>query len=432
MRKIKGFMAHTLMTSNTYGVVNTVGELSTYSLTFAKDKGIYYQNDKDALVLYTFSVKENNIDQLLTVGQREHILDVLGYVYDKAINSQVELFPAELLHDLIARYSRVANNFKCGKIVKDLNRVYLPEWISWSMIGKDTEIRIWLSDASFRASYDEYSIVVIPPIARIDDFFKSAKQVKDLLDSRDLVDRMAKVQEAKQELPETVIRTELYHWVNPLDKTNKIPTHWDILIYGEAGNNVDSIKDAVIDYILNNTERTRQEWTELFPDIFKRTEFVILPRWDLYAIPNKVIEAGIHSPLQSHRGLVDLIHPYASLYPKAHISNYLQVTAHPYKSLALAITSGNENRDNLFKLSDVFPDYIAVSSLSQDFNRQSEATRTFSEHLAKLLVLAEELTHYSDIPRGYTKLVRNDKLYIVLSYQNIHYLVVAKHNFVQE
>ena len=123
------------------------------------------------------------------------------------------------------------------------------------------------------------------------------------------------------------------------------------------------------------------------------------------------------------------VKPFVADYPEGHIREHMQVFSHPYKAIAITSVAGNENRDNLYKLTNVFPDYIAQASTSQDFNRQQKNTREWSELLNKMLLVAEEMTEYSDVPRGMTKLKRHDKTYLVINYGNIHYLVVAKMNF---
>jgi hypothetical protein len=42
------------------------------------------------------------------------------------------------------------------------------------------------------------------------------------------------------------------------------------------------------------------------------------------------------------------------------------------------------------------------------------------------LVAAETMTQFSTLPAGYTSLIRDGQLYIVMNYENIHYLVLAK------
>ena len=46
-----------------------------------------------------------------------------------------------------------------------------------------------------------------------------------------------------------------------------------------------------------------------------------------------------------------------------------------------------------------------------------------------MLIAAESMDEYSDIPTGFSRVIRDDKLFLVFSMGNIHYLMVAKKNF---
>jgi hypothetical protein len=206
-----------------------------------------------------------------------------------------------------------------------------------------------------------------------------------------------------------------------------------VLIYGAAGDNIDAIKDALVAYILANSTQTREQWTVILPDIFKRTEFVLIPRWDLYAIPNLTVQAGIHSPVSTlGEALAKAVAVIGSGYPSAHINSHAQLLGHPYKSLHMLAVGGPENRDNKWKITDVFADYIAVASTSLDFNRMSNATKGWALMLADLLLAAEVAEEFSSVPIGMSKTIRNGILYVVKSYQNIHFLMATKASIAPE
>ena len=68
-------------------------------------------------------------------------------------------------------------NFNFGRFV-DNDQLAMPEWISWTSLSFDnTTIKIWLSDESFKAQYDDFDITIIPPIPNMDDFFKNYSTV---------------------------------------------------------------------------------------------------------------------------------------------------------------------------------------------------------------------------------------------------------------
>ncbi len=190
-----------------------------------------------------------------------------------------------------------------------------------------------------------------------------------------------------------------------------------------------SIKDALQDYILTHSTRTRDQWKAILPDVFRRTEFTILPMWDQYAIPNRTVEAGIYSSIANLQHALAFIKQVATGYPEAHINANAAVVAHPYKALQFLVVGSADNRDDLFELVDVFPDYIPVASTSLDFNRMSQNTQSWALLLMSMLLEAEHMGEYTSVPVGMTRLHRGGRLFLVKSFGNINYLVAAKKNF---
>jgi hypothetical protein len=202
-----------------------------------------------------------------------------------------------------------------------------------------------------------------------------------------------------------------------------------VLIYGEAGNNPDSISDALVAYVLANSTHTKPQWTPLIPEIFRRTEFMIVPLWDQYAVANMIVQAGIYSPVANLKRAVALIKSVINdtvNYPLAHIDDHVQLMAHPYKSLQVLSVGNPTNRDSMVEITDVYPDVLSVSTSSLDFNRMQPETKAFLTAFADLLVAAEEMTIYSSVPAGMAKSIRQGKLYLVKRVDNIDYLVLAK------
>jgi hypothetical protein len=436
MYAIKGFITHAQLANNNPGQNAYMGELSTQSLTYSREKGYYVSPAAPDLGLTTFLAARDGTKVRVSTPIANHVLAVAKHVYDKTLQTAQEVFADEVVMELIQQFQTTADSFTCGAIVTD-GTYYIPQWVSWKMkasvdIGSDlveNQVKIWFTDASFKFQYDEFEIVVVPPIDNLNEFFRTGAEVESLLTARSISEITARMQQAKNDHPETVWRIEQYDYVDPLNALHRVPSTWGLLIYGIAGNNIDSIKDALVNYILANSTHTRNEWMKILPDIFRRTEFILVPMWDSYAIPNRTLQAGIYSPVASLAQSAQILKQMIAAYPASQIDRYATVMGHPYKSLSILAVGGPENRDSMFKITDFFSDYIAVSSTSQDFNRMSVNTKTWMENLSKMLLTTETMTDFSDIPLGMSKTIRNGILYLVYSYNNVHYLVAAKKNF---
>lgn len=429
MYVLKGFGQHDLFANNTVGVINKIGELSPRARTYSREKGAYVDEAAKHITLVSFQSATDGVLKPVPPAFSAHVLAVLNWVYTKVLVGG-PMDPDDITNGLLLEFQTTASDFQSGEVITD-GRYYAPEWLSWKMKGQEeNSIRIWLSDDSFQAKYDEFAIYVVPPMDRLDDFFALGAAVEATIKSRTYPQNMALVQAARNTYPETILRAETYNYVDPFDPAHLVPTNWTVLIYGAAGNNIDSIKDALTKYILANSTHSRDEWAAILPDLFKRTEFILVPMWDQYAIPNREIQAGVHSPIAELVRASTMITQVANSYPGSHINAYASVMGHPYKSLAVISIGGPENRNSKFKLREIFPDWISVSTGSGDFNRMSLSTRQWAEMLDRLIQAAETLTEFSDImDPSMTRLTRNNYLYIVQSFENIQYLVAAKKNF---
>lgn len=432
MFTLKAFATHYQFINNANPTVSAVGELSPQSSTFSRNKGNYKSPMSVDIDLITFTSILGTVQHQLTVDMVDDIVTIVKNVYDSSLASAI-LDRTIFLQDLLTAFGIKAFNFSCGNIVT--NGIHsIPEWVSWESknitdIGAGNVIKIWLADASFQAQYDDYEVVIVPPVAAVDNFFKPATDV--LIDVNAITPSMAmdNVQLAKNGFVETAIRTKVFNFIDPNNSANLIPTVWNVLVYGAAGDNATVIQNALINYILTNSLKTQDRWVTIFPDIFKHTEFVIIPEWKQYSIPNRTLEAGIYSPIVNIQDTLALLVNAINTYPTAHINANASVMAQPYKSLSLAVVGGPDNKNNLFKIKDVFIDFIGVSSTSIDFNRMSQATQQWAIMLETMLYVAETMGDHTDIPANMSRVVRNGIMYLVGSYQNINYLVAAKVSF---
>lgn len=428
MYSLKGFVSFAGFANNVPGQVAKIGELSSYSSTYAKDKGYYDDVTNKDIQLTTFFSKLDNVAIEVPVELRPKIFEIIAWVYGQMIATTNTQDRTTFLMSLGATFAADMEQIECGAVVND-GTYYIPEWISWKVMGADSYIRFWFTDDSFRAQYDEFEIVVVPALELLDNFFLPATEVETRLNAMTTTVMVDRLQVAKGNYPETIIKVLTYNYVAPGNPNYKVPSRWGVLIYGIAGDNVDSIKDALVNYILANSTHPRADWVDLIPDLFKRTEFIITPLWYQYGIPNRRLEAGIYSPLVKVDQATYVAKQTATMYPAAHVDNYISFMGHPYKSLALAIVGGPENREGKFWMTDFYPDFINVNTSSIDFNRMTPETQALSGMLAEMIFQAETVDKYTVLPFGMTRLVRDDILYIVKTVDNVQFLVVAKSNF---
>lgn len=456
MYALKGFIKYSNLINNDTAVVSLLGEMSPISMSYAKEKGYYTDILAPGVELVSMSglLTESSVTSKAPVpgDVAEFTIAVGKWIFDNCTNSSILGLTSGQYLDYINAIntyftaSGYANYDFANLLIGDMVTLSvpsqtdkkMPEWMSFSITyddagtDKTSTVKIWFSDTAFRNQFDEYEIVVVPPITTLDDFFLPYTQVKNLIDAFTPPVMMQKIATAVDIYPPTLVKTNMYTWHDDQLPPNTINTPWTVVIYGIFGNNNDLIVQAIIDYILDNTSHTYEEWVEIFPDIFKTTEFTITPMWNRYAIPNMTLTAGVYSPMLNQGQDIANVLPTVAAYGAPFVNLHLMSGLFTYKSLAFYVVGSPNNKDNLFDFDDVFEDYIAVDTNSLDFGKMSAKTQNWVTFILELLLIAETVTPSSNIPFTCTKIIRNGILYIASSYDNIQYLITSKKYFEDE
>lgn len=450
---LKGFLGYDPLVDNTSNVIAPFGELSTYSETYATDRSVYVDdNDKDVILTVFTSASTNPLDpssgganngntDFLTptavpAAYVSTALSLGAWLYSQGIAKTLANDPATLAQNILTEFSTFVTDVVVGPYSSGTNTSQMPEWISYQQIdGSNANyVRLWLADSSFRGQYDQFTIKVVPPLQNLDDFFQTpSSKVITEIGTITVESLMIEAQSVANFEPYTVISSYNFGYLNPEnpDQTNPAnftPVPWTVLIYGEEGDNIDSVKQALVDYILANSTHSQSEWAAIFPDLFNTTEFIITPMWDQYAVPNLTLEAGVYSPVVGCTAAQTIAYQTAvgPSYTQAYVSANVDAVASAYKSMVFLSIGSPTNRNGENKLIKVFPDYMAVNTSSPDFNRMQPNTQSWILLLNKLFMTAESMTQYSDLPAGVTRLIRGSMMYAVANYENIDYLVVSK------
>jgi hypothetical protein len=427
---VKGFVTINSFVNNTPGQVSALGELSAWSRTYSKEKGEYQQDDIPGYRLTTFKVVDNvtGVQQVLGTPIAREAIQVVASCIQYATTHIRPYDSIDFKNTLLTNFFQKVTDLHMGDF-RDNGSIALPEWLSWtSAENNNAVIKIWLSDPAFQDQYDEYEIVVIPPINTVDNLFNAYNLALTEINSRTSAQMSDKIETVKGVNPETYLRLLDFNFVNRINTTQVNKTTWAVLVYGKVGDNIDSIKDAIVEYVLTNSTHTKSEWEVILPDIFKRTEFVLLPRWDKISIPNLGNLSSLYSSAVSPLEAIAYAKRAINFYSTTFIDSNITIFPYDYKALAIVAVNGNTNIEGSETLFGLFPDYIPVPSTSADFNRMQVKTRNWLIFLEQLLIIAETATQFTSVPLFARKQYRNNLLYISGMYDNVNYLIAAKSN----
>lgn len=429
MYSLKGFIKLKTLVNNTPGTTSSLGELSTLSLTFSKEKGEYEDNNFPDVNLISFSSKDSETGILsVSPAYSAHVLGIAQRLYTTAQAQALNVTLTDLLNDILNTFASTVNNLESGPLVTG-HQIKLPEWVSWNnpALGPN-KIKIWFSDAGFRRQYDEFEIKIIPPVEDLNDLFRDASVVQTALDRMTPTKLMEKIHIIKNGNPETVIRAETFRYQNINNSSFTRDITWYVVVYGQGGDNTDVIREQILAFNVANSNFTANQWQVVTPDLYRITEFTIVPHWLQQAIPERTIQAGIYSPFSNPKQVLDEFKVNFPTFTPAHVDTNLQIFVHPYKSISLTSLGGENNKDNKFKLTNYFSDYTMFGTPSADFNRMTVSTQDWSYLLQEMLIIAENDTEYSDLPVNTRRVIRGGKTYIGRNYQGIQFLIYAKSN----
>lgn len=429
MLKVKGFVTIAALVTNVKDSVSRLGELSPISRTFSKEIGEYVSNVYQGYTLNTFNSIDSTTNQhtILSQGNVDFCLGVIRSIYGYASTNIRPYNTADFIATVKRSFSGVIGDLVFGEYIEDVN-IGLPEWVEFNNITTGASYRIWLADSAFQRQYDLFDITVIPFLNNANDYFLPFESINALLDAGSMSSFMEKIQTYRDAHPDTKLYIMEFDLVNRNNTNRKRKVPFGILIYGYAGDNIDYIKDKIIDYLLEKSTHTRSEWEVLLPEIFKRTEFSIYPRWDLIAIPNLTNMAGIHRSMVDYNEVKSFTLLAANQYTDSHILNNIEIVPHVYKSLSLVFVSGETNDVTVNRIRNIFPDYVPIQNTALDYARMSISTREWCDLLYNLIKVAETATQYSTIPENMRRMVRRNKIYITAIYKGVNYLVSAKIN----
>ena len=431
MKIFKGFAQIGPLTDNADRVIAPVGELSTRCRTFTRDLTEHTHADFLGETLIGFSHTNNDTPGRITDADAYKILKAINWIYNQARLSKFSENRESFQQLFIAANGAEYDLVDSGEMVA-FGNYWAPEYIEIAPYQQSANYRwrVWFANESFYNQYDEFLILVVPPIVQLDAFFDTYADVKEMVEAIEMSDIFNRLTTAVGKFPQTTQRNDVFNWTDKNDKTLLVPTNWVTAHYGLAGNNLDSVKEAIRNFILANTTKTRDEWAEIFPDLFTSTEFIITPMWNDYAVPNEVRETGVYSGILPFQKAMALCHRTCKgvKYTNAHIDRVISGLTAQHRSVSCAVVGGPENRDGIDIFNERYPDYICVPFTHPDFMRMTQETRGFCMLLAEMLLHAEDLTKNSGVPEGFNRLIRDGVVYLATSYKNFLYLVTSKYS----
>lgn len=430
--RIKGFARLFNFTDNQIGKDCTFGEVNDYMMTFSKNIGQYSSSTYPNVELLTYSaLNDTNDEVVLNDTIKEYLLKVINIisqgVLGRTIGNNVQSVKTLLTTTLGPEFQMMA----IGKMI-NYGDYYCPTYIEFKHLGEDlTSIVLWFGQDAFIQQYEKYEHIVVSGVKELDKLFGNIDDVKTLLSTLTPIYMNGLEQDAIGTHPPTATISHRY-MVHALDKTPIDYTYFSIVIYGQYGINTDLERETLIDYILKHSQHSREEWEIVLPDLFVITEFRLFPTWTKTGLPNNGISGAMYRSSVKIKDAKDILVKYCNDFSDGHISKYGCVNAARYKSVMLVSVGHPDNRHKIYSLDEQWPHYGNIRPTSEDYGRYDEDTKTFLDALLTMFKIAEDVDGVVTMPRNFTKIKRNDLVYVSHTMNNIQYIMLSKKSMLGE
>lgn len=428
-QSLKAFAANKRLTNNQSGATARIGELTTNSRSYTRNLQEFHHPTANGLELVVFShTSAEGAERTLDAVRAQAVLEIIEWVYSKSTTWTSSTTRQDLVAAIFTLFGATVSEVRVDGLVNDGTHI-VPSRLSFTLSVAGEEIvavSLWFSDAEFEIGYDGGELIVVPPVDNIDIFLGNYASVSSLAATLTPTSALERVAAAAGKHPYTRVVPVEVQWIDPSNVDNKVTIVWYAITYGARSSETDVLLRKVADYIIANSRASENEWRVIFPDLFRITRFAFFPNWNQSAVDGRAGLPVIYSPFMGGNFIEECRNRLDAVAPGEFVINATETFNHPYRSVGVVSIPGMENREDALTLRAAFKSYIAVSSASEDFNRQSDIVRAFSTQLAALLRFAENYEVGQVFPSGYRVITRNGDRFIVSNTNNIELWMSVK------
>lgn len=429
--------------NNTVGQIAKFGELSVPAQTYTKEIRNYADvKAYPGIELVTLSILDNNERTLPVVNEKvpNKALSIANFLYTQYTNKRIPL--ATALPNLIKAVNNEFSDIRRVEIGEIINGEKTGErWIDfirYDFVVDNEEWRttLWFSDEKFRQQYPLFNIVVIPPVGDILRLNDKPATVAEALTSVGVEYTVNRIADITRNYKATTYSVYTTKWHDPNGTKATLDTKWTVVIYGQQGIDQDMIKDAIREYLSNHG--TGVEWATIFPDLYSENEFILIPYWGQLATPTEGYDDGLYSSIT---GLNTIRDKNASIVPKSygtgvirdkHLNDNFELLGTTYRGINIGIIGNPNNRGNVHRFSQQFPDYMSIATDRSDFTRMTDKTQRFVLKLLDVLELCRDFKTGTVLPTDYSRAIKANREYIGFGFEGYDYYVLTRIGYNKE
>lgn len=440
MNIIKGFYSMPSLSDNgADGVIAQFGEMSTHVKTFTRDMKNFANPTKypGVELVTTKSINDNGGSMTPPAGVQDTLLALGNWIFNQYVagtiptNVNKGLFIQSIRDELPTLTNVTINEIMLGNTAGK----NMPDNIAFTITVGSVAYgcKFWFADSRMRTQYDDYQIFIIPPIPNIQELAGSVTAVQNLLSNVSPGDILRKTQDITAKHPATNTSVIPLTWHDQNNAAVTLKTEWYAVVYGDAGLDLDALKNAIRDEI--NRVSATTKWNLIYPELYSENEFVVIPLWENVAQPANAATADNFASYARIGALAEVL---TSRLP----TGYGQMTTLPtyiaangyifsaqFRTLMALILGNPSNAGNVYNIEQQYKDYRNLNTDNPDFIRLEPETREWILKLNEALEVARGLLPSDAVPTGFNKVIRGSRLYVTFEMHGFFYLVLTKNSY---
>lgn len=444
MNIIQGFVTIPTLADNAVGQIAKFGEFSEHAQTYTRDLRHFSNPDIyphiEIMTVKAINEQSQNITIPTTVVG--FMLQVGNWVYKQYSTGNIPLPSSKtVLQNAVSTEFSFATNVRINEILPTaLPSKRLIDNIRFDCSdGKIIHrVTLWFSDERFRIQYNYYDIIVIPPVDDLDRLTQNLASTAVALQATTIDSVVARIGfHTRKNKPTNIVPFNLtYHDPTQNDKESLLQTTWTLMLYGSAAEDTESMKSAIRDYLADNSNYAK--WHIIFPDLYSTNEFIIIPFWDARATEEDAYDNGLYRSLISTgkiktatAGLVPNSYKVGSA-SDMYLSENTMIGSVFYRTMIFMSLGSPSNSNAKHRLTDLFPDYMALATDSPDFGRMSIDTQNFVLKLNDCFNKARLYSPNEKFPEGFTRATKGSRTYIGFDSVGYTFYVMTREGYLKD
>lgn len=417
------------------------GEISTHLMTFTRDIVNYASTTNPDSELFVFrSVDEMENRTLPSAGFVSGMLAFGQWIHNQLKNNTIppNRNKSAFIQTIMSQFPNMLN-VDIGEIVSSNIEadLHCPDYVSFQMMDGTYRFQttLWFIDSAMRRQYEHFEIFIIPPVPDISQLINTKPNVHAILAEQTSDVLIRNIQNIVKDQPNTALQSFRAQWHDPNDFNAVLNTEWTAVIYGEAGNDDEAIKEKIKEYILDHSNYTK--WPEIYPDLYTETEYAFFPMWNKFALSENAVQVGIYSPMVRLKDLRNVVKTFLpSGYQEigktvdVYLEDNLFAGSANYRTISFGCVGNPNNVDGKVDIQMLYPDLnLALGTMDADFGRMSLVTQEFCTRLHAALDVAREYDPSIPLPAEYNRVTRRGNYFISFRYNNFIYVLLTKYSF---